>query len=220
VATGSKPTSIARVFRLQRPVWGQKVASELCTVIDDGTINSRRGSLNVDDEVTLHMRNVLIENGVLQGYLQTSFPARCCILRPPAAAAGELRAHPHAAHDEYLYAGRRERARRHHSLRAKGLYCANFGGGQVDITSGNFVFSASESYSLRTAQAHPPGAPMPRLSANGPEALKYVSMVGNDLKLDERDRGCGKEGQSVPVGVGIHHQDRPDDGRRDRLGSI
>ena len=139
---------------------GQKVASELCTVIDDGTIASRRGSLNVDDEGHPTQRNVLIENGVLRGYLQDKLSSRLTGAavhrqRPPR----KLRAHPHAAHDQHLHAGRRERSRRRSSARCrKGLYCANFGGGQVDITSGNFVFSASESYLIEDGKLTRPGA--------------------------------------------------------------
>ncbi|MBI1899356.1 MAG: metalloprotease TldD [Acidobacteria bacterium] len=182
---------------------GQQVASPLCTVVDDGTLASRRGSLNVDDEGVPTRQNVLIENGVLRGYLQDKLSSR--ILRSQSTGSGRRESYQHIPMprmtNTFMLAGESEPGEIIRSVK-KGLYCANFGGGQVDITSGNFVFSASESYLIEDGRITRPvrGA---TLIGNGPEALKYVSMVGNDLKLDEGIGICGKEGQSVPVGVGI-----------------
>jgi TldD protein len=182
---------------------GQKVASELCTVVDDGTIGSRRGSLNVDDEGQPTGRNVLIENGVLRGYLQDKLSSR--LLGAPATGSGRRESYAHIPMprmtNTFMLAGESDPAEIVRSV-PKGLYCANFGGGQVDITSGNFVFSASESYLIEDGKLTRP-VRNATLIGNGPEALKYVSMVGNDLRLDEGIGTCGKEGQSVPVGVGI-----------------
>ena len=183
---------------------GQKVASELVTVVDDGTIPNRRGSLNVDDEGTPTGRNVLIENGILRGYMQDRLNARLMEhgadrQRP----ARVLRASPDAAHDQHVHAGRPGRPRGHHPLRAQAASTrSNFGGGQVDITSGKFVFSASEAYLIEDGRVTAPvkGA---TLIGNGPDALTRVSRVGHDLKLDEGVGTCGKDGQSVPVGVGL-----------------
>jgi TldD protein len=182
---------------------GQQVASPLCTVIDDGTMRSRRGSLNVDDEGHPTSRNVLIENGVLRGYLQDKLSSRITGARPTGSGRRESYAHipmPRMT-NTFMLAGESDPEEIIRSV-PKGLYCANFGGGQVDITSGNFVFSASESYLIENGRL---GRPVRNatLIGNGPEALKYVSMVGNDLRLDEGIGTCGKEGQSVPVGVGI-----------------
>jgi TldD protein len=182
---------------------GQQVASPLCTVIDDGSINSRRGSLNVDDEGNPTQQNVLIENGVLRGYLQDKLSSR--IMRSTPTGSGRRESYQHIPMprmtNTFMLSGESDPEEIIRSV-PKGLYCANFGGGQVDITSGNFVFSASESYLIEDGKLTTPvrGA---TLIGNGPEALKYVSMVGNDLKLDEGIGVCGKEGQSVPVGVGI-----------------
>jgi len=182
---------------------GQQVASPLCTVVDDGAINARRGSLNVDDEGNTTRQNVLIENGVLRGYLQDKLSSR--IMRTPPTGSGRRESYQHIPMprmtNTFMLAGESDPEEIIRSV-PKGLYCANFGGGQVDITSGNFVFSASESYLIENGKITAPvrGA---TLIGNGPEALKYVSMVGNDLKLDEGIGVCGKEGQSVPVGVGI-----------------
>jgi TldD protein len=182
---------------------GQQVASPLCTVVDDGTIHHRRGSLNVDDEGQPTQQNVLIENGVLRGYLQDKLSSR--ILRCQSTGSGRRESYQHIPMprmtNTFMLAGESDPQDIIRSV-SKGLYCVNFGGGQVDITSGNFVFSASESYLIENGQVTRPvrGA---TLIGNGPEALKYVSMVGNDLKLDEGIGICGKEGQSVPVGVGI-----------------
>jgi TldD protein len=182
---------------------GQQVASPLCTVVDDGTIRSRRGSLNVDDEGHETQRNVLIENGVLRGYLQDKLSSRLMGSQPTGNGRRESYQHfpmPRMT-NTFMLAGESDPEEIVRTVK-KGLYCANFGGGQVDITNGNFVFSASESYLIEDGRITRPvrGA---TLIGNGPEALKYVSMVGNDLKLDEGIGVCGKEGQSVPVGVGI-----------------
>jgi TldD protein len=182
---------------------GQQVASPLCTVIDDGTIGSRRGSLNVDDEGMPTQKNVLIENGVLRGYLQDKLSSR--LTRNTSTGSGRRESYQHIPMprmtNTYMLAGESDPAEIIKSVQ-KGLYCATFGGGQVDITSGNFVFSATESYLIENGKLTRPvrGA---SLIGNGPEALKFVSMVGNDLLLDEGIGVCGKEGQSVPVGVGI-----------------
>ncbi|MBI3679913.1 MAG: metalloprotease TldD [Acidobacteria bacterium] len=182
---------------------GQQVASPLCTVIDDGAIANRRGSLNVDDEGNATQQNVLIEKGVLRGYLQDRLSSR--ILGAAVTGNGRRESYRHIPMprmtNTYLLAGESDPEQIIRSV-PKGLYCATFGGGQVDITSGNFVFSATESYLIEQGQLTRPvrGA---TLIGNGPEALKYVSMVGHDLKLDEGMGVCGKEGQSVPVGVGI-----------------
>jgi TldD protein len=182
---------------------GQQVASPLCTVIDDGTIANRRGSLNVDDEGHATQRNVLIENGILRGYLQDKLSSRVTGAAETGSGRRESYAHipmPRMT-NTFMLAGESDPAEIIRSV-AKGLYCVNFGGGQVDITSGNFVFSASESYLIEDGKVTRP-VRNASLIGNGPEALKYVSMVGNDLKLDEGIGMCGKEGQSVPVGVGI-----------------
>jgi TldD protein len=182
---------------------GQKVASELCTVIDDGAIGSRRGSLNVDDEGHATQRNVLIEKGVLRGYLQDKLSSTLMRSAPTGSGRRESYAHipmPRMT-NTFMLAGESQPEDIIRSV-PKGLYCVNFGGGQVDITSGNFVFSASESYLIEDGRLTRP-VRNATLIGNGPEALKYVSMVGNDLRLDEGMGTCGKEGQSVPVGVGI-----------------
>jgi TldD protein len=182
---------------------GQQVASPLCTVIDDGTIGSRRGSLNVDDEGMPTQKNVLIENGVLRGYLQDKLSSR--LTNNASTGSGRRESYQHIPMprmtNTYMLAGESDPEEIVKSV-SKGLYCATFGGGQVDITSGNFVFSATESYLIENGKITRPvrGA---SLIGNGPEALKYVSMVGRDLQLDEGIGVCGKEGQSVPVGVGI-----------------
>ena len=182
---------------------GQQVASPLCTVIDDGTIGSRRGSLNVDDEGTPTQKNVLIENGVLRGYLQDKLSSR--LTKNISTGSGRRESYQHIPMprmtNTYMLAGESDPEEIIKSVQ-KGIYCATFGGGQVDITSGNFVFSATESYLIENGKLTRPvrGA---SLIGNGPEALKYVSMVGRDLQLDEGIGVCGKEGQSVPVGVGI-----------------
>jgi TldD protein len=182
---------------------GQKVASELCTVVDDGTIGSRRGSLNVDDEGQPTRRNVLIENGILRGYLQDKLSST--LLDTESTGSGRRESYAHVPMprmtNTFMMAGESDPEEIIRSV-PKGLYCPNFGGGQVDITSGNFVFSASESYLIENGKLTRP-VRNATLIGNGPESLKYVSMVGNDLRLDEGIGTCGKEGQSVPVGVGI-----------------
>ena len=182
---------------------GQQVASPLCTVIDDGTIGSRRGSLNVDDEGIPTQKNVLIENGVLRGYLQDHLSAR--LMKSKSTGSGRREGYQQIPMprmtNTYMLAGESAPEDIIRSV-SKGIYCASFGGGQVDITSGNFVFSATESYLIEDGKLTRPvrGA---SLIGNGPEALKYVSMVGNDLQLDEGVGICVKEGQNIPVGVGI-----------------
>src|SRR5579864_5368296 len=182
---------------------GQQVASPLCTVIDDGTIRNRRGSLNVDDEGAPTQRNVLIENGILRGYLQDHLSSR--ILGEMPTGNGRRESYEHIPMprmtNTFMLAGESDPADIIRSV-PKGIYCANFGGGQVDITSGNFVFAASESYLIEDGKLTRP-VRNATIIGNGPEALRYVSMVGNDLELDEGIGICGKEGQSVPVGVGI-----------------
>ena len=182
---------------------GEKVASELCTVVDDGTIPSRRGSLNVDDEGTPTQRNVLIEKGVLKGYLQDKLNAG--LMKMPLTGNGRRESYasipmPRMT-NTFMLAGESAPDDILRSVK-KGLYAVSFGGGQVDITSGKFVFSASEAYLIEDGEATRPvkGA---TLIGNGPDVLTRVSMVGSDLKLDEGVGTCGKDGQSVPVGVGL-----------------
>ena len=181
---------------------GQKVASPLCTVVDDGTLPGRRGSLNIDDEGTPTQCTVLIENGVLKGYMQDKMNARLMGVQPTGNGRRESYAHlpmPRMT-NTYMLAGQSDPEEIIRSV-DKGLYAVNFGGGQVDITSGKFVFSASEAYLIENGKVTRPvkGA---TLVGNGPDVLTRVSMVGNDLKLDQGVGTCGKEGQSVPVGVG------------------
>ncbi len=182
---------------------GQLVASPLCTVIDDGTIRDRRGSLNVDDEGSPTQRNVLIENGILRGYLQDKLSSRITGLAGTGNGRRESYEHipmPRMT-NTFMLAGESDPEDIIRSV-PRGLYCSNFGGGQVDITNGNFVFSASESYLIEDGRLTR-AVRNATLIGNGPESMKHISMVGNDLKLDEGVGVCGKEGQSVPVGVGI-----------------
>ena len=182
---------------------GDKVASELVTVVDDGTIPNRRGSLNVDDEGTPTGRNVLIENGVLRGYMQDRLNSR--LMGMPATGNGrrESYAYPPMPRmtNTFMLAGPDAPEDIMRSVK-RGLYAVAFGGGQVDITSGKFVFSASEAYLIEDGRI---GAPVKgaTLIGNGPDALTRVSRVGHDLQLDEGIGTCGKDGQSVPVGVGL-----------------
>jgi len=182
---------------------GEKVASELCTVVDDGTIPSRRGSINVDDEGTPSHRTVLIEKGVLKGYLQDKLNAG--LMKMPLTGNGRRESYAHIPMprmtNTFMLAGQSAPEDIIRSVK-KGLYAVSFGGGQVDITSGKFVFSASEAYLIEDGQVTRPvkGA---TLIGNGPDVLTRVSMVGSDLKLDEGVGTCGKDGQSVPVGVGL-----------------
>ena len=181
---------------------GQKVASDTITVVDDGTLDARRGSLNVDDEGTPTQCTVLIENGILRGYIQDKMNARLMGMQPTGNGRRESFAHmtlPRMT-NTYMRAGKTPAQEIIASVQ-KGLYAVNFGGGQVDITSGKFVFSASEAYLIENGKI---GAPVKgaTLIGNGPDVLTRVSMVGDDLKLDAGVGTCGKEGQSVPVGVG------------------
>ncbi len=181
---------------------GERVASPLCTVVDDGTLEGRRGSLNVDDEGTPTQCNTLIEKGVLRGYLQDRHNAR--LMGVPATGNGRRESYAHLPMprmtNTYMLAGPHDPAEIIASV-DRGLYAVNFGGGQVDITSGKFVFSASEAYLIENGRVTRPvkGA---TLIGNGPDVLTRVSMVGNDMKLDSGIGVCGKDGQSVPVGVG------------------
>ena len=181
---------------------GQRVAAKGVTVLDDGTLADRRGSLNVDDEGNASQRNVLIEDGILKGYIQDSMNARLMGVAPTGNGRRESYAHvpmPRMT-NTYMLAGSKAPEEIVASIK-KGLYATNFGGGQVDITSGKFVFSASEAYWVENGKIQYPvkGA---TLVGSGPECLKRVSMIGNDLALDTGVGTCGKEGQSVPVGVG------------------
>ncbi len=181
---------------------GQKVASSLCTIVDDGTIVNRRGSLSVDDEGTPAQNTVLIENGVLRGYMQDKLNARLMGVEATGNGRRESFAHipmPRMT-NTYMLAGSHDPGEIIASVE-KGLYAPNFGGGQVDITSGKFVSSASEAYLIENGKVTVPvkGA---MLIGDGPEALHKISMVGSDLALDTGVGTCGKEGQSVPVGVG------------------
>ena len=181
---------------------GERVASEHCTVVDDGTLSARRGSLNVDDEGTPTRCTTLIENGILKGYLQDKLNARLMGTQSTGNGRRESFAHltlPRMT-NTYMRPGPHDPGEILASV-GKGIYAVNFGGGQVDITSGKFVFSASEAYLIENGRI---GAPIKgaTLIGNGPDVLTRVSMVGNDLKLDDGVGTCGKEGQSVPVGVG------------------
>jgi len=181
---------------------GERVAAPGVTVVDDGTIVRRRGSLNIDDEGQPTQRNVLIENGVLKGYLQDSLNARLMKVRPTGNGRRESYAHipmPRMT-NTYMLNGATPREEIIASVK-NGLYAVNFGGGQVDITSGKFVFSASEAYVIENGKLAYPvkGA---TLIGNGPDALTRVALIGDDMALDPGVGTCGKEGQSVPVGVG------------------
>ncbi len=181
---------------------GEKVASSLCTIVDDGTLPGRRGSLSMDDEGTPTQCTTLIENGVLKGYMQDKLNARLMGVARTGNGRRESYAHlpmPRMT-NTYMLAGASDPEEIIRSVK-KGIYCANLGGGQVDITSGKFVFSTSEAYLIENGKITAPvkGA---TLIGNGPEAMSRVSMVGNDLALDSGVGTCGKDGQSVPVGVG------------------
>jgi len=181
---------------------GQKVASSLCTIVDDGTLPDRRGSLSIDDEGTPGQYSVLVEDGVLKGYMQDKLNARLMGVESTGNGRRESFAHvpmPRMT-NTYMLAGPHDPEEIIASVE-KGIYAPNFGGGQVDITSGKFVFSASEAYLIEKGKVTAPvkGA---MLIGDGPEALNRISMVGNDLALDSGVGTCGKEGQSVPVGVG------------------
>jgi TldD protein len=182
---------------------GKRVASEKCTVVDNGTMPWRRGSLNVDDEGEPTQETVLIENGILKGYLSDKLSSRLMGISDTGNGRRESYEHipmPRMT-NTYMLAGQDDPGDIIRSVK-HGIYAVNFGGGQVDITNGKFVFSASEAYMIENGQITAPikGA---TLIGNGPDVLTRVSMVGNDLKLDEGVGTCGKDGQAVPVGVGI-----------------
>jgi TldD protein len=181
---------------------GERVASDLCTVVDDGTLQGRRGSLSIDDEGTPAENTILIENGILKGYMQDKLNARLMGVKSTGNGRRESYAHlpmPRMT-NTYMLPGKDNPEDIIKSV-TKGLYAKNFAGGQVDITSGKFVFSASEAYLIENGKITRPvkGA---TLIGNGPDVLTKVSMVGNDLQLDSGVGTCGKDGQSVPVGVG------------------
>lgn len=181
---------------------GQQVASPLCTIVDDGTLPNRRGSLAIDDEGTPGKYNVLVENGILKGYMQDKMNARLMGVAPTGNGRRESFAHipmPRMT-NTYMLAGPHDPEEIIASVK-NGIYAPNFGGGQVDITSGKFVFSASEAYLIENGKKTRPvkGA---MIIGDGPDVLGRISMVGNDLALDRGVGTCGKEGQSVPVGVG------------------
>jgi TldD protein len=181
---------------------GTQVAAKNITVVDDGTIKDRRGSLNIDDEGNETQRTVLIENGILKGYIQDTLNARLMNMPITGNARRESYAHlpmPRMT-NTYMLNGTKTPEEIIKSVK-KGIYAVNFGGGQVDITSGKFVFSAAEAWMIEDGKLLYPvkGA---TLIGNGPEVLKKVSMIGNDMSLDSGVGTCGKEGQSVPVGVG------------------
>jgi TldD protein len=181
---------------------GQRVAAKGVTVLDDGTLTDRRGSLNVDDEGNTSQRTVLIEDGILKGYIQDAMNARLMGVAPTGNGRRESYAHipmPRMT-NTYMPGGDKDPQEIVASIK-RGLYATNFGGGQVDITSGKFVFSASEAYWVENGKILYPvkGA---TIVGSGPECLKRVSLIGNDMKLDSGVGTCGKEGQSVPVGVG------------------
>jgi TldD protein len=181
---------------------GEQVASKGCTVVDDGTLSDRRGSLSVDDEGTPTQHNVLIEDGILKGYMQDKLNARLMGVAPTGNGRRESYAHlpmPRMT-NTYMLGGQCTPEEIIASI-DKGIYAPNFGGGQVDITSGKFVFSTSEAYLIEKGKITTPikGA---TLIGNGPEAMQKISMIGNDLALDKGVGVCGKDGQSLPVGVG------------------
>jgi len=181
---------------------GERVAAKGVTIVDDGTLAKRRGSLSVDDEGTPTQYNVLIEDGILRGYMQDTLNARLMGVAPTGNGRRESFAHlpmPRMT-NTYMLAGDTPQAELIASVK-KGLYAPNFGGGQVDITAGKFVFTASEAYLIEDGKITRPvkGA---TLIGNGPDTMNKVSMIGNDLALDAGVGICGKDGQSVPVGVG------------------
>ena len=181
---------------------GEQVAAKGVTVIDDGTMQDRRGSITIDDEGTQSRRNVLIEDGILRGYMQDRQNAR--LMGVEATGNGRRQSHEHAPMprmtNTFMENGEHSPEEIVSSMK-KGIYAVNFGGGQVDITSGKFVFAASEAYLVENGRI---GAPVKgaTLIGNGPDAMSRISMVGNDMALDDGVGTCGKAGQSVPVGVG------------------
>ncbi|HEY5646917.1 MAG TPA: metallopeptidase TldD-related protein, partial [Pseudomonadales bacterium] len=181
---------------------GEQVASSLCTVVDDGTLDERRGSLTVDDEGTPTQPTVLIENGILKGYMQDKQNAR--LMGVASTGNGRRQSYAHVPMPRMTNTFMRPGPHDPEEIIAsvdRGIYAVNFGGGQVDITSGRFVFSATEAYRIEGGKVTRPirGA---TLIGNGPEVMTRISMVGNDLALDRGVGVCGKDGQSVPVGVG------------------
>ncbi len=182
---------------------GKRVASEKITVVDDGTMPSRRGSINVDDEGSPTQRTVLIEDGILKGYISDKLSSRLMCIADTGNGRRESYEHipmPRMT-NTYMLAGQDDPRDIIKSVK-RGLFAVNFGGGQVDITNGKFVFSASEAYLIEDGQITAP-VKNATLIGNGPDVLTRVSMVGNDLALDEGVGTCGKDGQSVPVGVGM-----------------
>ena len=181
---------------------GERVASPECSVVDDGTLEGRRGSLNIDDEGSPTQCNTLIENGVLKGYLHDKLNARLMNTRSTGNGRRESFAYPPMPRmtNTYMLPGKHAPEDVIASV-DKGIYAPNFGGGQVDITSGKFVFSASEAYLIENGKITAPVKGV-TLIGSGPDVLTRVSMVGSDLELDPGVGTCGKEGQSVPVGVG------------------
>jgi TldD protein len=181
---------------------GQRVANPGVTVVDDGTIPDRRGSLSVDDEGTPSSCTVLIEDGILKGYMQDRLNARLMGMRPTGNGRRQGFAYAPMPRmtNTYMLAGDKDPQEILASVE-RGLYAVNFGGGQVDITSGKFVFSASEAYLIENGKVGKPvkGA---TIIGNGPDALTKITMIGNDLELDGGIGTCGKDGQGVPVGVG------------------
>ena len=181
---------------------GKQVAAKGVTVVDDGTMQDRRGSITIDDEGTQSRRNVLIEDGILRGYMQDRQNAR--LMGVEATGNGRRQSHEHAPMprmtNTFMENGEHSPEEIVSSMK-KGIYAVNFGGGQVDITSGKFVFAASEAYLVENGKI---GAPVKgaTLIGNGPDAMSRISMVGNDMALDDGVGTCGKAGQSVPVGVG------------------
>jgi TldD protein len=182
---------------------GKRVASEKCTVVDNGTMPSRRGSINVDDEGSPTQNTVLIEKGILKGYMSDKLSAK--LMGVPDTGNGRRESYEHIPMprmtNTYMLSGDEAPEDILRSVK-RGVYAVNFGGGQVDITNGKFVFSASEAYLIEDGKVTAP-LKNATLIGNGPDVLTRVSMVGNDLKLDEGIGTCGKDGQSVPVGVGI-----------------
>jgi len=181
---------------------GERVAAPGVTVIDDGTIDGRRGSLSIDDEGTPSARTVLIEDGILKGYMQDRLNARLMGAQPTGNGRRESFAHAPMPRmtNTYMPAGDREAAEIIESVK-DGIYAVSFGGGQVDITNGKFVFSCTEAYRIENGKL---GAPLKgaTLIGSGPDVLTRVSAIGNDMKLDTGVGTCGKNGQGVPVGVG------------------
>ena len=181
---------------------GEKVASDLCTIVDDGTLSDRRGSLTMDDEGTPSGETVLVENGILKGYMQDKLNAR--LMGTTSTGNGRRESYAHLPMprmtNTFLRAGNHDPEEIIGSV-DKGVYAASFGGGQVDTVSGQFVFAATEAYLIEKGKITRPirGA---TLIGNGPDIMTKVSMLGNDLSLDEGVGVCGKRGQSVPVGVG------------------